>query len=141
MSRGVIGNTSDSGSEEFRFETWRDNHDAGTLAGILILVGQVEKFTPTLWTKWIIVGGDLTRQPDIQPLTIDIVSGFLFVARLNSLNPIEGFVAILGHLKGLMPPYTIQYLCDRYSVDLCQFPDSIANHIYSLAVCSIFHLF
>ena len=85
--------------------------------------------------------GDLTRQPDIQPLTIDIVSGFLFVARLNSLNPIEGFVAILGHLKGLMPPYTIQYLCDRYSVDLCQFPDSIANHIYSLAVCSIFHLF
>ena len=28
MSCGVIGNTSDSGSEESRFETWQDNKKA-----------------------------------------------------------------------------------------------------------------
>ena len=46
MLRGVIGNTSDSGSEESRFEPWRSNYDAGSLAGIFVLRQQGEKFTP-----------------------------------------------------------------------------------------------
>ena len=44
MPDGVIGNTSDSGSEESRFETWSGNK-ASTLVGAF-LFEQVEKFIP-----------------------------------------------------------------------------------------------
>ena len=48
LTHGVIGNTSDFGSEESRFETWWVNTSAGTSAGIFILTRQVEKFTLTI---------------------------------------------------------------------------------------------
>ena len=37
LSRGVIGNTSDSGSEEFKFETWRDNLERAAIAALFVL--------------------------------------------------------------------------------------------------------
>jgi hypothetical protein len=43
VSRGVIGNTSDSGSEEWEFETLRDNHNAGSLPGIFILIPHTQR--------------------------------------------------------------------------------------------------
>ena len=48
LLRGVIGNTSDSGSEKSRFEPWRSNHNAGSSAGIFILRSQGETRNPAV---------------------------------------------------------------------------------------------